>query len=174
MAAGIALERKPRIVKKTEFRYVTKREAKAAEKASRGTHMRKKYGNYYDKKYWARTQHMSRRRYAPQPATQYKRFVARRDRKLNRNVRRGRGLQRAGRLTMGAGALMTPIVYGYIGYDLVSRGASRQEAKEELERTTFGMTSDDMIATAIQGYFVANTYYTATKPILGVLAEIVA
>lgn len=161
-------------------RYSSRRKLKPFDVTRRGQIRRDykvRYGKNWHRYYRARTSKY--RQFSDKPGAPYRNDASAQERyyRNQRNTGRrtsGRFLQVAGSTTIIVGKALPVLAYGYIGYDLVSRGASRQEAKEELERTSFGMTSDDMIATAITGYYVANTYYTATKPILGIVAEIVA
>lgn len=172
VAGGIALQRKPVTPKKTEFSWNTKAEARYQMRQRKGTHMYYKYGDTYDDAYWRRTTHLKKYAWSPQPDTQHKRFLERKNVKQKRNVRRGAVLRGAGAGMMVAGKALPVIVYGYIGYDLYQRNATRQEYIDEFERATFGMTTEErhetgqmMYRDAMMYYAVADTMYNIMSPL---------
>lgn len=86
---------------------------------------------------------------------------------IRRQTKPRGGLLKAGGSALVIGGKALPILaYGYVGYDLYRRQASPTEVKDEIERTTFGMTTGEAVSTI--GHFASDvaTVYSVAMPLL--------
>lgn len=162
VGAGISLQRR-KVSTKKRFSVLTKRQARYAARQEKGTTLARKYGPTYTPEYWKRTMHYNPRSLHDVGAQQ--RAVQNRQYQQRRNIRRGAMLKGAGTTMIVAGKTLPVLAYGYIVYDLKKRGASRAEAREELERATFGLSADEAISTTLELYTTASIAYALAKPV---------
>lgn len=168
VGAGISIQRR-NVTSKRQFSTMTKRQARYAAKQEKGTHLARKYGRTYTAEYWRTTRHYKpwlRRDVGQQRMDTM-------NRTQSRNLRRGAVLKGAGTTMIIAGKTLPVLAYGYIAYDLKSRGASRTEARQELERATFGLSTEEAIETTMQVYTAASIGYALAKPALALALEVV-
>lgn len=130
VAYGASRSRKPR--KPRPFTVVPKKEAKRLGRYKRG-----RYIHYRPENVWNRL---------PQIDVQ-----ERRARNAHRKPRTfPKVLKGAGSVMIVGGKALPTLAYGYVGYDIYRRRRSGQKVnvRHEVERTTFGMTTDDAISRA--------------------------
>lgn len=167
VGAGISIQRR-KVSTKKRFSVLTKRQARYQARKEKGTHLARKYGPTYTAEYWRTTRH-----YKPwlrRDVGQQQRDAMRNTQQ--RNVRRGAVLKGAGTVMIVAGKTLPVLAYGYIAHDLYKRGASRTEARQELERATFGLSREEAIETSMQVYTAASIGYALAKPALTLALEV--
>ena len=74
---------------------------------------------------------------------------------------------------MVVGRALPVLAYGYVGYDLYRRNASKGEVYDTLYETTWGVHPEEHIKQIVNVYTTANLVYAAVKPMFNLGLDVV-
>jgi hypothetical protein len=160
-------------------RYSTQRKIKPFESTTRSQIRRdykvrygKNWKSHYNKRISTYKQFDDRYgiKHRTDPHAQKRSYV----RKANQGRRTtGRLMQIGGGTTITVGRALPVLAYGYVGYDLYRRNASKKEVADTLYQTTWGHSVDDHAKALVDAYTTASIVYAAAKPIFNLGLDVV-